>query len=154
MRFFVGSDHAGVDLRKQLVESLRERGHEIGAEIGPDAPDERVDYPDMASAVCRHVLAEPDSFGLLVCGTGQGVAMAANRFSGIRAGCVADIFSARMIRAHNDANVLCLGARVLGSGLATALLEAFCETTFEGGRHADRVAKLDVSSSASGAASG
>jgi ribose 5-phosphate isomerase B len=151
MRFFVGSDHAGVELRKQLVEALREGGHEIGREVGPDAPDDRVDYPDMAAEVCRRVLAEPGTFGLLVCGTGQGVAMAANRVPGIRAGCVADVFSARMIRAHNDANVLCLGARVLGAGLAAALLEAFCETSFEGGRHAARVAKLEgVHGSAAG----
>lgn len=143
MRFFVGSDHAAVELRKHLVEALRERGHEIGEELGPDSPGDRVDYPDVAAKVCRHVLAEPGTFGLLVCGTGQGVAMAANRLPGIRAGCVADVFSARMVRAHNDANVLCLGARVLGSGLATALLEAFCETPFEGGRHGARVAKLD-----------
>jgi ribose 5-phosphate isomerase B len=143
MKFFVASDHAGVDLRKQLVAMLRDRGHEVVKELGPDRPDERVDYPDMSADVCRHVLAEPGTFGLLVCGTGQGVAMAANRVPGIRAGCVADVFSARMIRAHNDANVLCLGARVLGQGLAEALVDAFCETSFEGGRHAGRVAKLE-----------
>jgi ribose 5-phosphate isomerase B len=143
MRFYIASDHAGIELRKQLAQVLRERGHEVARELGPDRPDERVDYPDMSADVCRHVLAEPGTFGLLVCGTGQGVAMAANRVPGIRAGCVADVFSARMIRAHNDANVLCLGARVLGSGLAAALLDAFCETSFEGGRHAGRVAKLE-----------
>ena len=109
-RLFFGSDHAGVELRKALVVAATELGHEIGCEYGPDDAKTSVDYPDIAHEVGSAVLREPGSFGVLVCGTGQGVAMAANRMHGIRAGAVSDTYSAKMIRAHNDANVVCIGA--------------------------------------------
>lgn len=144
MRWVVGSDHGGVNLRKRLVEHLRAGGHEVLHELGPDDAAQSVDYPDIAVAVCERVLAEPNARGLLVCGTGQGVAMAANRIPGIRAAPVGDTFSARMARAHNDANVLCLGERVVGPGLAVELLEAFAAAAFEGGRHARRVDKIEA----------
>jgi ribose 5-phosphate isomerase B len=143
MRIHVGSDHGGVNLRRVLVAHAADAGHEIAAEIGPGSSDESVDYPSIAAEICRRVLADPGSFGLIVCGTGQGVAMAANRHPGIRAAVVADPFSARMARAHNDANVLCMGERVLGPGLAKALFDAFAEASFEGGRHQRRVALID-----------
>jgi ribose 5-phosphate isomerase B len=143
MKLYVGSDHGGVNLRRHLVEHARAAGHEIAIEIGPASADAKTDYPDIAVEVCRRVRDDPGSFGVLVCGTGQGVAMTANKQTGIRAGVVADVFSAQMIRAHNDANVLCLGERVLGLGLATALFDAFAATEFEGGRHAPRVAKIE-----------
>ena len=142
MRWYVGGDHGAVELRRLLVERLQARGDEVAGELGPAASTQSVDYPDIAVSVCRQVLAEPGSHGLLVCGTGQGMAMAANRVPGIRAAVVADPFSARMARAHNDANVLCLGGRVVGPGLAVDLLEAFAGASFEGGRHARRVEKL------------
>jgi ribose 5-phosphate isomerase B len=144
MKFYVGSDHAGVSLRRELVELARAAGHEVALELGPASGEERVDYPDLAAEVCRKVAADPGAFGLLVCGTGQGVAMAANRMREIRAAVAGDSFSAKMARAHNDANVLCLGARVLGPGLAAEVFDAFCSTSFEGGRHQNRVDKLGL----------
>ncbi|HVH98207.1 MAG TPA: ribose 5-phosphate isomerase B [Enhygromyxa sp.] len=148
MRFHVGSDHGGVELRKVLVDTLREWGHVVLSELGPASASERVDYPNLAVEVCGRVLRDreagkSDVFGLLVCGTGQGVAMAANKIAGIRAGVVTDGFSAQMVRAHNDANVLCLGERVLGTELAKHLLRCFIGAEFEGGRHAQRVAMLE-----------
>jgi ribose 5-phosphate isomerase B len=137
-----GSDHAGVELRRALVGIATELGHEIVREHGPNDVAISVDYPDIAQLVCTDVLAAAGRQGVLVCGTGQGVAMAANAIVGIRAGAVGDTFSAKMIRAHNDANVICMGARVVGVGLARELLEAFLATGFVGGRHGPRVAKI------------
>lgn len=144
MRWIVGGDHGGVELRRQLAEHLRATGHEVLEELGPSDPSQSVDYPDVAAQVCQRVLAEPERRGLLVCGTGQGVAMAANRFAGIRAAVVSDAFSARMAREHNDANVLCMGGRVVGPGLAATLLDAFAGAEFEGGRHARRIGKIEA----------
>ena len=144
MRWYAGGDHGAVELRRVLVEHLRARGDEVLADVGPTAASDSVDYPDIAVDVCRRVLADPGSFGLLVCGTGQGVAIAANRLRGIRAALVADAFSARQSREHNDANVLCMGGRVLGPGLAVDLLEAFARASFEGGRHQRRVDKIEA----------
>ena len=143
MRLYIGSDHGGVALRKAMVAHAQANGHEVLAEVGPQGASESVDYPDIAKEVCARVLAAPGTFALLVCGTGQGIAMAANAIPGIRAAVVADVFSARMTRAHNDANVLCLGGRVLGEGLAYEIFDAFADATFEGGRHARRVGKID-----------
>lgn len=148
MRWYVGGDHGAVELRRVLVEWLRARGDDVAGELGPTESSQSVDYPDVALAVCAQVLAEPGSRGLLVCGTGQGMAMAANRVPGIRAAVVTDPFSARMARAHNDANVLCLGGRVVGLGLAVDLLEAFAGAAFEGGRHARRVDKIEAAGAA------
>lgn len=144
MRFHVGSDHAAVELRKHLIGVLRERGHEVASEVGPASADERTDYPDVGVEVCRRLRADEGSMGLLVCGTGQGMAMTANKLPGIRAAVCSDEFSAKMARAHNDANVLCMGQRVLGLGTATSVLEAFLGGAFEGGRHAKRVAKIEA----------
>ncbi len=144
MRFHLGSDHAAVELRRHLAQVLRDTGHQISSEEGPATAAEKVDYPDVAVAVCDRVTEDPGSFGLLVCGTGQGMAMAANKRPGIRAAVGTDVFSAAMARAHNDANVLCMGQRVLGIGAATAVLEGFLGAEFEGGRHTRRVAKVDA----------
>lgn len=144
MRFHVGSDHGGVHLRAELAGALRIWGHEIASESGPASPDEKADYPDVAHTVARRVAEDPGSFGLLVCGTGQGMAISANKVPGIRAGVVGDAFSARMLREHNDANVICLGERVLGSELAKTVLAAFVSATFEGGRHQRRVDKIEL----------
>ncbi|MCU0672415.1 MAG: ribose 5-phosphate isomerase B [Myxococcota bacterium] len=142
MRFFAGSDHAGLALKLHLVTWLRAHGHEVddlGTHDGAST-----DYPDWAARVTDRVLAEPGTFGLLVCGTGIGMSIAANRRIGIRAALCTDSFTARMARAHNDANVLCLGSRVVGVGLAEDIVAAFVAGSFEGGRHAGRVAKLDA----------
>ena len=144
MRFHVGSDHGGLTLLDNLCEALGEWELEVLSRSGPRVVGDKADYPAVAVEVSRKVLAareagETDVFGLLVCGTGQGVAMTANKVRGIRAGVVSDAFSARMTRAHNDANVICLGERVLGTELARVVLRAFVDAEFEGGRHARRV---------------
>jgi ribose 5-phosphate isomerase B len=148
MRFHVGSDHGGVSLRKALVAALRDWGHSVVSEIGPDAPSTSVDYPDVAVEVCQRMTKDrgqhDDAFGLLVCGSGQGMAMTANKLPGVRAGVVADPYSARMIRVHNDANVICMGERVLGAELAKLLLREFVDARFEGGRHVARVGKMEA----------
>jgi ribose 5-phosphate isomerase B len=147
MRFHVGSDHGAVALRKTLVAALRDWGIPVLGEYGPEAPSTSVDYPDVAVEVCKRMLDDrresDDVFGLLLCGSGQGMAMTANKLPGVRAGCVADAYSARMIRAHNDANVICMGERVLGSELAKLLLREFIDSPFEGGRHEKRVALIE-----------
>jgi ribose 5-phosphate isomerase B len=142
MRIYFGSDHAAIELRQYLRGLAAELGHEVVADHGPNAPGEKADYPDVAATVSREVAADRGSFGVLVCGTGQGMAMTANRVPGIRAAVVLDTFSAKMARAHNDANVLCMGGRVVGLGLARELFEAFFATAFEGGRHEPRVRKI------------
>jgi ribose 5-phosphate isomerase B len=141
-RLVVGSDHGGVDLRSELVAHAERLGHEVIAIVGPATAAEAVDYPDVARDVAHRVAADPDSLGLLVCGTGQGMAIAANKVDGVRAGVVLDPFSARMLREHNDANVLCLGQRVVGVELAKILLETFLAASFTGGRHSGRVDKI------------
>ena len=140
-RVAVGADHAGVDLKDALAASLRGRGFEVH-DCGTSGHDS-VDYPDFAHAVCEDVAAGRSELGLLVCGTGLGMSMAANRHRGVRAALCAEPYSARMTRMHNDANVLCLGARVVGVGLAEEILDVFLATAFEGGRHARRVGKIE-----------
>jgi len=139
MTIFVASDHAGFHLRQSLVQHLRSRGVAV-EDLGPVAP-ERCDYPDYAAVVARRVAAG-EGLGLLVCGTGVGMAMAANKLAGVRAAVVSDTFSARATRAHNDCNVLCVGERVVGAGLAADIVDAWLDAEFEGGRHAGRVAKI------------
>lgn len=142
MRFVAGSDHAGLSLKQLLVAHLRAKGIEV-EDLGTHEAAS-TDYPDWAAPVARAVAAGQADFGLLVCGTGQGMAMGANRVPGVRAAVVADTFSARATRAHNDANVLCLGQRIVGTGVAEDILDAFLATPYEGGRHAARVAKLSA----------
>lgn len=144
MRVHLGSDHAAIDLRRELAVAVVSLGHELAGESGPGATSESVDYPDVAVAVCALVRGDPGSIGILVCGTGQGMAMAANKQRGIRAAVVLDPVSAAMAREHNDANVLCLGARVVGVELAKVLVRIFLDARFAGGRHARRVDKLKL----------
>lgn len=140
-RIALGSDHAGFPLKEELEQALRRRGHEV-IDLGTH-DESSADYPDYAHSVAREVLEGSSSVGVLVCGTGVGMSMAANRHPGIRAVVCSETFSARMARAHNNANVLCVGARVVGVGLAQDILDAFLESEFEGGRHERRVAKMD-----------
>lgn len=140
MRIVAGADHAGVTLKDHLVARLRAQGHEV-EDVGTHGPAS-VDYPDFASAVGNAVREGRAERGLLVCGTGQGMAMAANRIPGVRAAVVSDTFSARATRAHNDANVICIGQRVIGFGPAEDIVDTFVSAPFEGGRHANRVAKI------------
>lgn len=137
-----GSDHAGHRLKSTLVDRLRDLGHEV-LDLGTDSTD-RVDYPDFGEAVGRAVAAGEAELGLCVCGSGIGIAMAAGKVNGIRAATVHDVTSARLAREHNDANVVCLGERFVGEQTATDALDAFLAASFEGGRHAARVAKIDA----------
>ncbi len=143
MRVHIGSDHAAIELRRVLAASLGEWGHVLVSELGPAESSDAVDYPDIAVQLAARVLADPGSLGVLACGTGQGMAMTANKLPGIRAAVVLDAFSARMAREHNDANILCIGGRVAGVDLARLLLQTFLDAEFAGGRHARRVAKIE-----------
>ena len=140
-RFFVGNDHAGLSLKSAVVAHLLQAGHEV-VDLGAQE-NVSCDYPDFAIAVAARVAAG-EGMGILVCGTGQGMAMAANRIHGVRAAVCADSFSARATRLHNDANVLCLGERVVGVGVALGIVDAFVAAEFEGGRHQRRIAKFDL----------
>ncbi len=144
MRIHLGSDHGGLELRALLAEVLSAAGHEIMGIAGPAKAGVSVDYPEVALEVCRRVREGDGCLGILICGTGQGMAMAANKVAGIRAAVVSDCFSAAMAREHNDANVLCLGQRVLGTELAKLVTMSFLGAQFAGGRHARRVAKIDA----------
>lgn len=142
----LGCDHAGLALKNALRTALEQRGDAV-YDAGTYT-EASCDYPDFAHEVATGVASGRYRFGLLVCGTGTGMAMAANRHAGVRAAVCAESFSAKMARSHNDANVLCLGARVIGPGLALEVLEAFLSTPFEGGRHARRVDKIEVDAEA------
>ncbi len=139
-RLAVGADHAGYALKDELVATLSETGIEI-QDFGTDGP-ESVDYPDFAARVAAAVVAKQCDAGLLVCGTGLGMAIAANKVRGVRAVTCNDLYSARMCREHNDANVLCIGARVVGSDLALEIVRTFLRTPFGHGRHVGRVRKI------------
>ncbi len=145
MRVLFASDHAGLELKNLLVQRARERGFEV-EDLGVHASGS-ADYPDFAHAVAARVTASDAARGVLVCGTGIGMAMAANRHPGVRAALCHDAFTAEMARRHNDANVLCLGGRVTGPGVALQILDLFLSTPFDGGRHEPRVAKIEKWSS-------
>lgn len=141
MKWYVGNDHAGYTLKAKLVEALRGMGDEI-VDVGATNATDSVDYPDFGAAVATRVVAGGDGLGLLVCGTGIGISIAANKVKGCRAARVTDEFSARMAREHNDANVVCLGERVTGPGLALEIVRGFRDAKFAGGRHQQRIDKL------------
>ena len=136
----VGSDHAGYSLKQRLARELRTLGHEV-LDLGAHDAD-RVDYPDFGAAVGRAVAGAEADLGVCVCGSGIGIAMAANKVPGVRAAPVHDVTSARLARQHNDANVLCLGERLLDPDVASEAVRAWLDAEFEGGRHVGRVAKL------------
>jgi ribose 5-phosphate isomerase B len=138
--FGVGADHAGLELKRVLAAELQKRGLSV-VDFGTHS-SESCDYPDFAQALGSALARGEIERGLLVCGTGVGMSIAANRNPAVRAVVCSEPLSARMARSHNDANVLCLGARVIGEGTALDVLSAFLGASFEGGRHARRVAKL------------
>jgi len=141
MKFYIGTDHAGLDLKNYTKELLEARGHEV-VDLGPYNKD-RVDYPDYAKKVSASVLGDEGAQGVLICGTGIGMSLTANKFKGIRAALCTDAYTARMAREHNDANVLCFGERVVGYGVAESIIDSWLASSFEGGRHAGRVAKIE-----------
>ncbi|MCL4143637.1 UNVERIFIED_CONTAM: hypothetical protein GTU68_022636 [Idotea baltica] len=136
-RIVISSDHADIPLRQAIAAHVAERGWEVD-DIGPTTT-ESTDYPKHGEAAARRVASGDCAFGIIICGTGQGIMMAANKVEGIRCGTCSDTFSARMIRQHNDANMISIGARVIGAGLAIDIIDAFLDAEFEGGRHANRV---------------
>ncbi len=141
MRIAIAADHGGYRLKNELVEHLKAAGYSV-VDHGVNSA-ESVDYPDYARLVTGSVLSAAADRGILVCGTGQGMAMSANKVDGIRAAVVSDPFSAEMAMAHNDARVLCIGQRVVGTSLAWLCVETWLNTAFEGGRHARRVGKIN-----------
>lgn len=140
MKLAFGSDHAGRALRLLLAEHVTSAGHEV-LDLGTHT-DDSVDYPDFGAAVGRAVASGEAELGIAVCGSGIGIAIAANKVDGVRAATVHDVTSARMTRLHNDANVCCLGERFTGPQVALDAVDAFLATEFEGGRHARRVGKI------------
>ena len=141
-RIVLSSDHAAIDLRRMIAEHLAAQGWEV-EDIGPMTP-ESTHYPKHGEAAARRVASGDCSLGIILCGTGQGIMMAANKIKGIRCGVCADTFSARMIREHNNANMLSLGARVVGDSLALEIVDAFVNAEFEGGRHGTRVDMIEA----------
>jgi ribose 5-phosphate isomerase B len=136
-RIVLSSDHSAIALRQAIATHIEAQGW-TAVDIGPTTP-ESTHYPAHGEAAARRVASGDCRFGIILCGTGQGIMMAANKVKGVRCGVCADTFSARMIRQHNDANMISLGARVIGEGLALDIVEAFLAAEFEGGRHVTRV---------------
>lgn len=141
MKYFIASDHAGVKIKTFVKEILEKLGHKV-EDLGP-YDNTRVDYPDYAKKLCEELVKESSSLGVLICGSGIGMSIAANKFEGIRAALCHNEYSARMARQHNDANVLCLGERVSAEGMIEAIIQAWNEAKFEGGRHTNRVEKIN-----------
>lgn len=137
---YIASDHAGYLLKKELTANLERVGYKV-EDLGTDS-EASCNYPDFADALCEKV-KESKNFGILICGTGIGMSMVANRHKGIRAALCTHVYHALASREHNDANVLCLGARVTAPGLALIMAKMFLRTPFEGGRHAERIALFD-----------
>lgn len=148
MKLIIASDHAGLELRRELAALLTEKGITF-EDVGPTTTAS-VDYPDFARDVAKAVSEGRCTHGVLVCGTGIGMSIVANKYRGVRAALCTTEFEARMARAHNDANVLCVGQRVVGVGVARSILEAFLATPFEGGRHQKRIDKIREAESESG----
>jgi len=141
MKIAIGCDHAGFALKGGVIAHLEKEGYEV-VDCGTYS-DASCDYPDYASATCRKVVSGECEKAILICGTGIGMSMVANKFDGISAACCSDTFSARFTRLHNDANVLCFGARVVGEGLALDMVDLFLTTPYENsGNHPRRVAKI------------
>ncbi|HKL43033.1 MAG TPA: ribose 5-phosphate isomerase B [Clostridia bacterium] len=140
MKIAFGCDHGGYDLKEDVMEFLKSRGIEV-LDFGTHSTAS-VDYPDYGRAVGEAVQSKEADLGIVICGTGIGIALAANKVEGIRAAVVSDTFSARMARMHNNANVLAFGSRVVGKGLAIDLVKAWLDSSFEGGRHKRRVDKI------------
>ncbi len=140
-KIVLGADHGGYELKNAIKAHLEARGFEA-VDVGTNS-GESCDYPVFASRLCKKLQNGEADLGILICGTGIGMSMAANKHRGIRAACCSDTFSARLTRLHNNANVLCLGARVLGTGLALDLVDQFVDAEFEGDRHIKRLSLIE-----------
>ncbi len=140
MKIALGCDHGGLEHKNAILEHLKENGFEV-VDFGI-YEQVSVDYPDIASKVCESILKDESQLAILVCGTGIGMSIAANKYKGIRAAACSEHFSAKFTRLHNNSNVLCLGGRVIGVGTAIELADLFVNTEFEGGRHQKRINKI------------
>ncbi|MBW6408903.1 ribose 5-phosphate isomerase B [Clostridium weizhouense] len=140
MKIAIGCDHGGFELKQEIISFLKSEGHEV-KDFGTDTKDS-CDYPDIALPVAEAVTAKEYRFGILICGTGIGIGISANKVPGIRAALCSDTFSAHATRQHNDANILTLGQRVVGSGLALDIVKTFISAEFEGDRHLKRINKI------------
>ena len=141
MKISIASDHGGFELKSRVIEILKKRKIEV-EDLGNESATESVDYPDYAIRVAAMVSQEQVDAGLLICGTGIGMCIAANKFKGVRAAVVSDTYSAKMAKEHNNANILCIGGRVVESAKAEAILTAWLDAKFEGGRHDRRLEKI------------
>ncbi|AHD10164.1 ribose 5-phosphate isomerase B [Phaeobacter gallaeciensis] len=144
-RVVLSSDHAAIELRQAIAEHIAANGWEV-VDIGPTTP-ESTHYPKHGAAAAERVASGDCDLGIILCGTGQGIMMAANKVKGIRCGVCSETFSAKMIRQHNNANMLSIGARVVGDSLAIEIVDAFLNAEFEGGRHATRVDMIEAQDS-------
>ncbi|AYF54171.1 ribose 5-phosphate isomerase B [Clostridium botulinum C] len=140
MKIAIGSDHGGVNLKKDIIKHLQEKGIEV-KDFGTYT-EESCDYPQYGQKVAEEVVAKKYDFGIVICGTGIGISISANKVPGARAALCHDTFSAHATREHNNANILALGARVTGPGLALDIVDTFLESKFEGGRHERRIDKI------------
>lgn len=136
-KLYIGCDHAALHMKNDIVGYLNDKGYDV-EDMGTYTPD-RIDYPVYAEKVCKAVVADKGSLGILICGTGIGMSMAANKVKGIRAAAVSEVYSAILTRQHNDANVLCFGARVIGIETAKMIVDGFLGAEYEGDRHQKRV---------------
>ena len=141
MKLIIGSDHGGLFLKNKIIEHLKNENYNV-EDVGCYSSDS-CDYPDIAKLVCKKVITE-QALGILVCGTGIGMSIYANKIKGIRASHCTDTFSARLTRQHNDSNVLCLGERITGFGLALDIVDEWLNASFEGGRHQRRVDMINM----------
>ena len=139
-KIVIGCDHGGVELKNEIIAHLNKRGIEV-TDVGTYTKDS-CNYPDYARALCKKIINGEFERGILVCGTGIGMSIAANKIKGIRAALCSDVYSAKMTKVHNNSNVLCMGGRVLGRELAFMIVDAWLEAEFEGGRHQKRIDKI------------
>ena len=138
MKLYIACDHAAIEMKDEITAYLREKGHEV-EDLGINT-GEKIDYPVAAEKVARKVVADDSSRGILICGTGIGMSIAANKIKGIRAAAVSEVYSAKLTRIHNNSNIICFGARVIGIETAKMIVDAYLEAEFEeGGRHSARV---------------
>lgn len=137
----LGSDHGGFELKSEVKKYLETKGYEV-LDFGTNSSDS-VDYPDYAKLVGNAVVNKEADYGILICGTGIGISIAANKISGVRAALCHNVWTTRLTREHNNANILCMGGRVIGPGIALEMVDVFLNTEFEGGRHATRVGKIE-----------
>lgn len=141
MKIVIANDHAAVDMKMEIMAYLKELGHEV-INIGTDTPD-RCNYPDYGEKAGRMVAAGEADCGVLICGTGVGISIAANKVKGIRAAVCSEPVTARLVKEHNNANIIAFGARIVGIETARAIIDAYLNAEFQGGRHAERVALID-----------